>query len=85
MIFSLNHAHHTDEQLMARAADGSDRAFEELYNRHARRLQGFFARQLGGDREAAADMMHDVFLRLYDARRQYRPGRPFTTWIYETH
>ena len=32
----------TDEQLMTRAAAGSDAAFEELYRRYARRLKGFF-------------------------------------------
>ena len=36
----------TDEQLMARAAAGSDTAFEELYRRYARRLKGFFFLQL---------------------------------------
>ena len=38
----------TDEKLMARAANGSDTAFEELYRRYARRLKGFFFIQLGG-------------------------------------
>ncbi len=32
----------TDEQLMARAAAGSDTAFEELYRRYARRLKGAY-------------------------------------------
>ena len=72
----------TDEQLMQRASRGSDRAFEELYNRHARRLQGFFVRRLGGDQELAADLMHDTFLRLYDARERYREGQSFRPWLY---
>lgn len=67
-IFSLRRAQRTDEQLMTAAARGSDDAFTELYNRYARRLQGFFMRQLRGDREAAADCTHDVFLRAYAAR-----------------
>ena len=58
----------TDEQLMARAAAGSDTAFEELYRRYARRLKGFFFMQLGGDEELAADATHDVFLRAYEAQ-----------------
>ena len=67
---------------MKRAARGSDRAFEELYNRHARRLQGFFVRRLGDDADLAADFMHDTFLRLYAARETYREGRNFRTWLY---
>ena len=58
----------TDEELMKRASHGNDAAFEELYRRYARRLQGFFFRQLGGDDEAAADLTHDVFLRAYEAK-----------------
>ena len=49
----------TDEQLMTRAAAGSDAAFEELYRRYARRLKGFFFMQLGGDEELA--MPHTTY------------------------
>ena len=72
----------TDEQLMAKAAAGSDRAFEELYRRYARRLKGFFFLQLGGDEELAADATHDVFLRAYEARSRYQEGRSVSTWLF---
>ena len=72
----------TDEQLMARAAAGSDTAFEELYRRYARRLKGFFFLQLGGDEELAADATHDVFLRAYEARDRYQEGRRVDTWLF---
>lgn len=72
----------TDEQLMARAAAGSDTAFEELYRRYARRLKGFFFMQLGGDEELAADATHDVFLRAYEARSRYQEGRKVDTWLF---
>lgn len=71
-----------DEELMARAAAGSDRAFEELYRRYARRLKGFFFLQLGGDEELAADATHDVFLRAYEARSRYQEGRSVSTWLF---
>ena len=74
--------HQSDEQLMARAAAGSDTAFEELYRRYARRLKGFFFMQLGGDEELAADSTHDVFLRAYEARTRYQEGSNFRTWIF---
>ena len=82
MLIPLRLSAQTDEQLMRRAARGSDRAFEELYNRHARRLQGFFARRLGEDGDLAADFMHDTFLRLYAARANYREGRNVRAWLY---
>ncbi len=72
----------TDEELMARAAAGSDKAFEELYRRYARRLKGFFFLQLGGDEELAADATHDVFLRAYEARSRYLEGRSVSTWLF---
>ena len=82
MLIPLRLSVQTDEQLMQRAAHGNDRAFEELYNRHARRLQGFFARRLGEDSDLAADFMHDTFLRLYAARETYREGSSFRAWLY---
>jgi len=82
MLFPINLSALSDEQLMQRAAKGSNRAFEELYNRHARRLQGFFTRRLWHDGDLAADFMHDTFLRLYDARESYREGRNFRAWLY---
>ena len=72
----------TDEQLMTRAAAGSDTAFEELYRRYARRLKGFFFMQLGGDEELAADATHDVFLRAYEARERFQEGRKVDTWLF---
>ena len=74
--------HQSDEQVMARAAAGSDTAFEELYRRYARRLKGFFFMQLGGDEEMAADATHDVFLRAYEARTRYQEGSNVSTWIF---
>ena len=72
----------SDEELMARAAAGNDRAFEELYHRYARRLKGFFFLQLGGDEKLAADATHDVFLRAYEARSRYQEGRSVSTWLF---
>ena len=82
-IFHLKPLHQqSDEQLMTRAAAGSDTAFEELYRRYARRLKGFFFLQLGGDEELAADATHDVFLRAYEARSRYEEGRRVDTWLF---
>ena len=82
MLIPFRLSAQTDEQLMKRASQGNDRAFEELYNRHARRLQGFFSRRLGNDSDLAADFMHDTFLRLYAARERYNSEKNFRAWLY---
>ena len=82
LLLFKSHRQMTDEALMLRASQDSESAFEELYRRYARRLQGFFFRQLGGDNEAAADFTHDVFLRVYEARDSYAEGNNVATWFF---
>ena len=59
-----------------------EKAFDELYRRHARRLQGFFFRMLGGDGTQAADFMQETFLRVWAARGRYEAGRGFSPWMF---
>lgn len=44
-----------------------DMEYAALYQRYARRLYGFFLRQLNHDSQAAADATHEVFLRVLEA------------------
>ena len=72
----------SDENLMKRVASkDDDRAFDELYHRHARRVMGFLMRQLG-DSERAADLVQDAFLRLWSSRERYLSGKCFSTWLF---
>ncbi len=82
ILLFRSHRQMTDEELMQRVARDSDSAFEELYRRYARRLQGFFFRQFGGDDEAASDFTHDVFLRVYESRDKYIKGSNVATWLF---
>ena len=82
ILLFKSHRQMTDEELMLRVRRDSESAFEELYRRYARRLQGFFFRQLGGDNEMAADFTHDVFLRVYEARDSYAEGNSVATWFF---
>lgn len=81
-LFHLQTKNKSDEELMAQVKGGSDSAFDELYRRYARRLNGFFFCQLGGDEERAADAVQDVMLRLYEARGRYRVGESVATWVF---
>ena len=77
-----NKASLSDEDLMKRVASkDDDRAFDELYHRHARRVMGFLMRQLG-DSERAADLVQDAFLRLWSSRERYLSGKCFSTWLF---
>ena len=81
LIFG-NIASLSDEDLMKRVASkDDDRAFDELYHRHARRVMGFLLRQLG-DSERAADLVQDAFLRLWSSRERYLSGKCFSTWLF---
>lgn len=71
----------TDEELMQRVSSkDDDRAYGELYHRHARRLMGFFFRQSGGDEALAADLTQDAFMRVWTARDKFS-GSSFRTWL----
>jgi RNA polymerase sigma-70 factor (ECF subfamily) len=70
-----------DEELMQRVSSkDDDRAYGELYHRHARRLMGFFFRQSGGDEALAADLTQDAFMRVWTARDKFS-GSSFRTWL----
>lgn len=73
----------SDEELMRliRGHD-SEKAFDELYRRYARRIQGFFFRMLGRDEHLAADFTQDLFLRLWAAKERYADGRNVRSWLF---
>lgn len=77
-----NKASLSDEELMKRVSDkDDDRAFDELYHRHARRVMGFLVRQLS-DSEKAADLVQDAFMRLWSSRERYLSDKCFSTWLF---
>ena len=85
MIFSLfvNYKSTSDEQLMKRVRLMNDeKAFNELYRRYARLLQGFFFRRLGGDEQQAADLLQETFVRVWTSRTSYSASQPFRTWLF---
>ena len=72
----------TDDELMQKVSEkDDDRAFGELYHRHARRLMGFFFRQLERDEDLASDFMQDAFMRVWTARDKFT-GTSFRTWLF---
>ena len=72
----------TDEDLLARVADGDRDAFGDLYQRYARAVLGMALRRLG-DRGRAEDAVQEAFASVWRAARSYRRDRgPVAPWLY---
>jgi len=69
------------QDLMARIAKGDEDAFEILVNRHQTSVLNLIYRFIG-DRTQAKDLAQEVFLRVWQAAKSYKPEAKFTTWIY---
>lgn len=72
----------TDEDLIARAAQGDRPAFAELVERHGRFALRVAAR-LVPDRQAAEDLAQDAMLRAWTHAGRFDPTKArFRTWLY---
>jgi RNA polymerase sigma-70 factor (ECF subfamily) len=71
----------SDSELALRLQAGSLEALGILYDRH-RGLVFRTALAITGDVEAAADLLHDVFLRLHRFAAHIDPQRPLEPWLY---
>ena len=73
----------TDEELMSRIGEAQDeKAFNELYSRHARRLMGFFLRAYHYDEAEASDACQDTFMRVWQTAASFHPTSAFRPWLY---
>lgn len=68
-------------QLMLRVQQDDAHAFSELLRRYWPKVYGRFC-NLFSNRQDAEDLVQEVFLRLYRARKSYRPRASFNTWLY---
>ena len=70
-----------DFELTKLAADGNMPAFEEVYNRHHRRVYSICLRMLQNATEAE-DLTQDVFIQLHRKIGSFRGDSAFTTWLH---
>ena len=70
-----------DVQLMLAVQQDDASAFEELMLRYQGRVLSLL-RHIVGNRDQAEDLTQEVFLRVYRARKTYKPGAKFATWIF---
>jgi RNA polymerase sigma-70 factor (ECF subfamily) len=67
---------------MSRIQAGDVGAFELLYARYSHPLLNFFF-QMCFDRVAAEDYLQETFLRVWRARKSYRPIGKVSTWLFQ--
>ncbi|MBN1851750.1 MAG: sigma-70 family RNA polymerase sigma factor [Pirellulales bacterium] len=70
-----------DVRLMLRVRNDDAAAFEELMLRYQDRLVGVLT-HLVRQHDLAEDLAQEVFLRVYRARKTYKPGSKFSTWLF---
>jgi RNA polymerase sigma-70 factor (ECF subfamily) len=71
----------SDADLVARAQQGDQAAFEELVLRHQRYVYNVAYRVLG-DGPEAEDVTQDAFVRAWRSLNGFRNRARFTTWLY---
>lgn len=71
----------SDLKLAQSATEGNMAAFEELYNRHHRRVYSLCLRMLQNTAEAE-DLTQEVFIQLYRKIGSFRGDSAFTTWLH---
>ena len=71
----------TDYELGQKAAQGDMAAFEQLYQRHNRRVYSLCLRMTGNVSEAE-DLAQEVFIQLFRKIGSFRGESAFTTWLH---
>ncbi|WP_265593933.1 sigma-70 family RNA polymerase sigma factor [Haloferula sp. BvORR071] len=70
-----------DVALMRKIAEGDERAFRELVERHQNAVVGTVARMLNDSTEAE-DIAQLAFLRIWKHAKRWRPDAKFTTYLF---
>ena len=72
----------SDEELMKLMSKGNQRAFNEIYQRYADVLFGYFMKMLARDKEKCEDMVHDLFAKIIRKPNYFDVNRSFRTWVF---
>lgn len=71
-----------DEALMLRYQRGEMQAFEVLFARYERPLQGMLSRRLGFNAAIAAEIAQETWLSIVTTSATYMPSASFRTYLY---
>lgn len=75
------HQEQDDDLLALKSRDGDSRALAILYRRFAPGLLEYLGRVLG-ERSDAEDLLHEVFLRIFEGQGRYEGRGRFRAWLY---
>jgi RNA polymerase sigma-70 factor (ECF subfamily) len=82
-LFKSSYKQYSDENLMLLIIKQQDQvAFEQLYNRYARKLTGFCNRMVQS-KEQAEDLVHEVFMKIINQPNAFDTELTFSTWVYK--
>jgi|YelNatPaOPRAMG01_1025707.scaffolds.fasta_scaffold30005_2 RNA polymerase sigma-70 factor (ECF subfamily) len=71
----------SDDKLLIEVANGSKKAFEELYNLYSSKVYSL-AFRYSGVREDAEEITTDVFVKVWQNAKKFRGNSKVSTWIY---
>jgi RNA polymerase sigma factor (sigma-70 family) len=71
----------SDEELMKAYSQGDSRAFEKLFVRHKAKVYGFL-RKRSSSVQQADEVFQNAFVKLHQARENYKSGEPFLPWFF---
>ena len=76
----------TDEELVAQARECRDSSasrdlLDQLFARYQNKV-ALWCLRVTGNRESAADLAQDIFLRVYENLESFRGQAKFSTWLY---
>ncbi len=71
----------SEQQLIERAKKGDTKAFEELMKRTQTNIYNLGFRLLG-NKEDAADLMQDTYIKAYENLDKFEGRSSFSTWLY---
>ena len=78
---ALQQADESDRELVARVRAGDERAFEALYSAYSDGL-GAYVMGLVDSREKAQDVVHDLFLHLWEHRHSLEIPHAFASYLF---
>ncbi len=73
--------HHSGADLLERMRNGDEQAFTAIYRQCHPSLYVFILRYCKVP-SLAEDLVHDVFLKIWEIRDRIRPDLPFTGYLY---
>jgi len=71
-----------EREQVAKAQDGDQLAFEQLYRSHCNRIYALCWRMCGGDKALAEDMLQEAFVRAWNKLHLFRGDSRFATWLH---